>query len=136
VLDERGHRKHEFQLPGKRQPIPESDRISARETAMADAQSARMRAYNYARFERSAIPAVAPLFDNAVGHTGEFWIELFTARSSEPARYAVFRPNGSAVGEVRFPPRARLMDVGRDFAWVVVPDDDGVERLEKYAVSR
>jgi hypothetical protein len=136
VLDERGQRTSEIRLPGERRPIPESARTSAREAVMADAQSARMRAYAYASFERSAIPAVAPVFDNAVGHTGEVWIELFTPRSSEPARYVVVRRNGSVVGEVRFPPRARLMDVGRDFAWVVVPDDDGTERLEKYAVLR
>jgi hypothetical protein len=108
----------------------------ARAAALAEATSDQARAYVEASFERSALPSVAPAFKNAVAYGGEFWRELFNDDASTATRYSVVRRGGSSLGEVQFPARARLLDVGRDFAWLAVTDDDGVERLEKYALRR
>lgn len=134
-FDERGRRVH-FRLPGERGPVPEMARSRARAAALAEAQTDRMRAFVEASYDRSALPALAPVFDNAAWYAGELWLELFTPDGNAPTRYRVLRSDGSALGEVRFPPRARLLDVGRDFVWIAVADDDGVERLERYGLRR
>jgi hypothetical protein len=104
--------------------------------AMAEARSDRDRAYIEASFERSALPSVAPAFTNAVVFRAETWVQLSSADVSASTRYAVVRRDGSQLGQVVFPPRARVLDVGRAFAWGVVADDDGVEQLEKYTLYR
>jgi hypothetical protein len=136
VLDQAGQRLGRFQLPGERRPIPESARSRAREAAVAQGQSDQYRAFTDASFDRSALPAVAPAFGAALWYRGELWLQLFDADPSARRRYRILSLNGSVRGEFAFPPRSHLLDVGHDFAWIAVADDDGVVRLEKYAVRR
>ena len=49
----------------------------------------------------------------------------------DPPVMAAFLPDGTYLGEVRFPVRARVTFVGRT-AWAVVPDADDVPVLVKY----
>ena len=136
LFDGRGRRVAHFRLPGERRPVSEVARSRAQSAALAEAQTDRMRAFVEASYDRSALPALAPAFNSAVWYAGELWLELFTPDGKAPTRYRVHRSDGSALGEVRFPPRARLLDVGRDFVWIAVADDDGVERLERYGLRR
>ena len=136
LFDGRGRRVGHVRLPGERRPVSEVARSRAQSAALAEAQTDRMRAFVEASYDRSALPALAPAFNSAIWYAGELWLELFTPDGNAPTRYRVQRSDGSALGEVRFPPRARLLDVGRDFVWIAVADDDGVERLERYGLRR
>jgi hypothetical protein len=49
----------------------------------------------------------------------------------EPPVYVAFMPDGTFLGEVRFPLRARVTFVG-NYAWALIPDDDDVQTLVKY----
>jgi hypothetical protein len=49
----------------------------------------------------------------------------------EPPVFAAFQPDGTYLGEVRFPLRARVTFVGNT-AWALVPDADDVLTLVKY----
>ena len=49
----------------------------------------------------------------------------------EPPAYVAFQPDGTLLGEVRFPLRARVTFVGNT-AWAMVPDADDVPVLIKY----
>jgi hypothetical protein len=49
----------------------------------------------------------------------------------EPPVYAAFQPDGTYLGEVRFPSGARVTFVG-NHAWALVPDADDVLTLVKY----
>ncbi len=49
----------------------------------------------------------------------------------EPPVFAAFLPDGTYLGEVRFPLRARVTFVGNT-AWALVPDEDDVMTLVKY----
>lgn len=49
----------------------------------------------------------------------------------EPPVFAAFLADGTYLGEVRFPLRARVTFVG-NHAWALVPDDDDVQTLVKY----
>jgi hypothetical protein len=53
------------------------------------------------------------------------------ATYEEPPVYAGFLPDGTYLGEVRFPLRARVTFVGNT-AWALVPDADDVQTLVKY----
>jgi len=53
------------------------------------------------------------------------------ATYEEPPVFAGFLPDGTYLGEVRFPLRARVSFVGNT-AWALVPDADDVQTLVKY----
>jgi hypothetical protein len=53
------------------------------------------------------------------------------ATYEEPPVFAGFLPDGTYLGEVRFPLRARVTFVGNT-AWALVPDADDVQTLVKY----
>jgi hypothetical protein len=55
------------------------------------------------------------------------------ATYEEPPVFAVFQTDGTYLGEVRFPLRARVTFVGNT-AWALVPDADDVMTLVKYRI--
>jgi hypothetical protein len=71
---------------------------------------------------------VPPKIIASCGGTGSFKAE---ATYEEPPVYAAFQTDGTYLGEVRFPLRARVTFVGNT-AWALVPDADDVLTLVKY----
>jgi sugar lactone lactonase YvrE len=55
----------------------------------------------------------------------------FSVTYEEPPAYVAFQADGTLLGEVRFPLRARVTFVGNT-AWALVPDADDVPTLIKY----
>ena len=53
------------------------------------------------------------------------------ATYEEPPVFAAFLADGTYLGEIRFPLRARVTFVG-NHAWALVPDADDVQTLVKY----
>jgi hypothetical protein len=66
------------------------------------------------------------------GSAGSF---QFHVTWEEPPAFVAFQPDGTLLGEVRFPVRARVTFVGNT-AWALVPDEDDVLTLVKYRLPR
>lgn len=89
-----------------------------------------------------------------VDHTGRIWIQRSAVATkvaprvaamsgqrtisttwAEPLVFAAFEPDGTYLGEVRFPVDARIA-INGDIAWAVIEDNDGAPVLVKYRVAR
>jgi hypothetical protein len=136
VLDATGRIVRRLSTPARPKLIADAERARARDAALAQAESERSRALIEASYARSATPAAGPAFDDVRAVRGDLWIQKFTTDPAAPQQYTVIRLDGTVVGQLMLPSRARLIDAGTNYAWVVTTDDDGVERLEKYAIRR
>lgn len=136
VLDATGRLVGRFGTPVRPQSVTETQRVRARDEAVANAQNELSRARLTASYDRSAIPKIAPAFDNVLATTDELWLQAPQVDPLAPSQCTVMRLDGTTLGQVMLPPRARVLDIGRDFVWMAVTDDDGVERLEKHALRR
>jgi len=72
-----------------------------------------------------------PILETSGG--GALWVER-SMRAGASAQWDVFDGAGKLVRHVLLPPGRRLLGVGRASAYVVATDEDGVERLERYAL--
>jgi hypothetical protein len=68
-----------------------------------------------------------------VGEDGTLWVERAT-HVGAPSVWDVFDASGRPTRQVRLPPGRRLIALGRAAVYLVAADDDGVERLERYAL--
>ena len=67
-----------------------------------------------------------------IGAAGELWVERAVA-AGESALWDVLDSAGKPMARYRLPRGRRLVALGRTALYVVSADDDGVERLERYA---
>jgi hypothetical protein len=79
--------------------------------------------------EKPAITDAMPL----VSPTGEFWAER-SVRSGSPPLWDVFDGNGFLVRRYVFPMGRRVVALGRNTAYAIATDRDGLQRLERYPV--
>ena len=117
--------------------------------AIADRQRARQEGTTPAALPRAKLPSKYPVVDPA----GRIWIArpataikvpprvgFFAGPNSlsvsyaEPSVFAAFEPDGTFLGEVRFPVGVIPAFTGNS-AWAVVEDADGIPRLVKYRVA-
>lgn len=65
---------------------------------------------------------------------GHVWVARTRAPSDSIARYDVLSDDAlKLLAEVLLPPRSRVVSMGRDAVYLVVTDDDGVEKVVQYA---
>ena len=84
---------------------------------------------------RVAIPDVYPPFTHIlVGLDNSLWIGLRETQQGTP--YLVLDQKGNQVGVVTFPRRTRVGAARIDTAWVTEMDDDDIESVVRYVVSR
>lgn len=82
-------------------------------------------------------PRMAPRFTRFVpGVRGEMWIERFREDPSTQRGYVVVDASGAAIGQAEMPPRFALLEVGADYVLGVRTDEDGLERIQRYALRR
>lgn len=67
-----------------------------------------------------------------VSEDGTVWVEA-TVPFGAAQLVDVFDTSGRRVDRLRLPPHRRLLGVGRKALYLVTTDDDGLERLERYA---
>ena len=72
-----------------------------------------------------AMPLVTP--------TGELWVER-SGPAGAPSMWDVFDENGQMVRRYRFPAGRRLVALGRETAYAIATDEDGLQKLERYRV--
>ena len=76
----------------------------------------------------------APFTDAApqLSPGGELWVERSVAHGA-PSEWDVFNPAGHLVKRVRLPSDRRLLSLGKRSVYLLAVDDDGFERIERYA---
>lgn len=72
----------------------------------------------------------------SVSPDGETWVERLRAMSDSVPRYDVLDASGTLVRQVILPPRGRVLALGRDAVYVMVPDEDDVQFVRRYAIPR
>lgn len=87
--------------------------------------------------EQNAFATVMGPFTESIpllGPDGALWVERSVATGS-PATWDVFDATGRLASQVQLPAGRRLVALGRGVAYLVVADDDGVEKLERYTLG-
>ena len=67
-----------------------------------------------------------------VGPDGSFWVSRSMPLGS-PQTWDVIGSSGALTGRVQMPKERRLVSIGPRWLYAVVTDDDGLQRLERYA---
>lgn len=78
---------------------------------------------------KAPITDVAPM----LSPSGEFWVERSMPHGS-PSEWDVFNSAGARVRRIRLPADRRLLSLGRSSAYLIAVDDDGFEKVERYAI--
>lgn len=89
-------------------------------------------------------PATMPPFGGAgmggsytvVAPSGEIWVSRLQPMADSLPLYDVLDAQGTLVRQVRLPARGKLLAIGRDAIYVVVPDEDDVQFVRRYALPR
>jgi hypothetical protein len=81
------------------------------------------------------VPPVFPPYSRAlVGRDDTIWIELY--RRDEPRTWQVLDGQGNPVARVNVPWNVEIQIASRTTIWGVETDDDGLEHIVRYRVSR
>jgi len=111
------------------------DEARTRELAEARDQAARDRVE--ARYSAPNLPTRLPAFEALVpGAGGELWVQSPAANRAAPARYVVLSVSGIPIARVSVAAGVRVTDVGRDYIVGVHEDEDGVESVRVYTLTR
>jgi hypothetical protein len=84
------------------------------------------------------LPATKPwISDLRVDDLGLLWAEQYAPwEDTSPRTWDVFDTAGKLIGDVRMPTRFRAHHIGTDFIAGVATDDDGVESVRVYRLTR
>lgn len=96
----------------------------------------RPRGGNRPSTEGLGFPSHKPPFDNSsliVDRSGRVWIQR-NLPARRPPRYDVFSADGTLLAIVTFPAGRRLVGFGSQGLYATATDDDGLQRVERYAV--
>ncbi|MGQ0766392.1 MAG: hypothetical protein ACT4OZ_12085 [Gemmatimonadota bacterium] len=96
----------------------------------------RARAGSRPATEGLRFPSHKPPFDNGsmvVDRSGRLWVQRNLPARRSP-RYDVFSREGALVAIVTFPAGRRLVGFGSQGLYATATDDDGLQRIERYAV--
>ena len=134
--DSRGRKLGQFFAPIPQRPIDSLVIRGQRQAAINDAMNWNDRARLDASYT-APLPAFAPRFQRFLpGPGGEMWVELFSERREVPATYLVLDVTGKAKGRLTMPRATTLFEVGTDYVMAVRRDDDGLEHVVQYSLTR
>jgi streptogramin lyase len=110
---------------------------TARAREMATLRDGRGRAFMDAKFSSAYLPRTLPYFGKLMpGPEGELWIQEFAGVPGTATRYLVVGADMKLRAWVNMPKGFRIAEVGRDFVLGVHEDDDGVESVRLYRLTR
>lgn len=85
----------------------------------------------------SQLPKRLPYFEALVpAVNGELWVQEYTGLSAAATRYLVLDKSGTAIARVPVPPAFRVTEIGSDYVVGIHRDDDGVEMVGVYGLTR
>lgn len=83
------------------------------------------------------LPDRLPYFEALVpAMNGELWVQEYTGLNAAATRYLVLDKAGAAIARVPVPPAFRVTEIGSDYVVGIHRDDDGVETVRVYGLSR
>jgi len=126
-----------IRLPDKPVPLPGNLVELTRTEALGAAKDSLNTALTTEKFRGPNLPEHLPVYEDMVAGTdGEVWLRMIGADRDAPVQYLVLSPRGTPVARVTVPKAFMVMDVGRDYVLGVHRDDDGVERVKAYTLTR
>jgi hypothetical protein len=117
-------------------PIGPADlaRYKTEELASADASFRQERARS---LEEMPYPATFPAFADLIADAaGNLWVLDYPRPGNDERRWAVFAPDGPALGTVTTPPALRVLEIGEDYLLGVWQDELDVEYVRLYRLDR
>lgn len=109
---------------------------TARELELEMARNESSRAFVRAKYEADVLPTALPVFQQILADpSGMLWIEGYGVQGGSVI-YHIVDPAGRARATLTAPPGLRIHYVGADYALGVHTDQDGVERVHMYGLSR
>ena len=124
-------------LPDPPAPLTKAIIDAARDRELSETRDPAARAVVEALYNESHLPKSLPAFQALVaGLDGEIWVQRHAATRAARAQYVVLSANGNAVARVTVAPGFRVTDVGRDHVVGIHRDDDGVETIREYTLTR
>ena len=129
--------KEIIRLPDPAAPLPGQLVDSARDEALASVRDSLARALTKEKYRGPNLPSHLPAWEDLVaGPDGELWVQLPAARSGEKVRYVVLSSRGVPIARVVVPSGFRVWDAGKDYVVGVHRDEDGVETVRLYSLTR
>lgn len=124
-------------LPLPRRRLTEQMIATARDAELERGREAADTASTRAKYSPANLPKDLPFFEALKpGPGGEVWVQEAAAGSGAAVRYLVLSAAGTPRAWVNTPAGVRLTDVGTDYAVAIHRDDDGVETVRVYRISR
>jgi hypothetical protein len=125
-----------FSAPTPARPLDTALIKRVRSSMLSDAMNWSDRARIDAAYSLP-FPRNAPRFTRFIpGVNGEMWIELFREDPAAPHSYVVLSRSGSPIGRATMPRRFRLLEVSARDIMGALTDDDGVEHVARYTLTR
>jgi len=124
-------------LPDPPAALPRELIDAARARALAEARDQAERERVATTYSAPNLPTHLPAFEALVpGAGGEVWVETPAGGRATEKRYVVLSPSGSPIARVSVAAGFRVTEVGRDHVVGVYRDDDGIESVRVYALTR
>jgi hypothetical protein len=119
----------------RRRPSREQVR-AARDRELEMARSDQDRARIQAKYSRPLLPEFLPYYRGLLSTGAELWIHEYGGDPNDGNQYLVLGSDGTRRGRVVVPPGFRIHDAGQDYVLGVYFDEDDVERVRLYRLTR
>ena len=87
-------------------------------------------------FPRRHLPEFLPQTESLISGANEVWVQEYAGYDQAPTRYLILGSDGARRGRVAVPPGFRIKETGDDYVLGVHTDEDGVERVRLYRLTR
>ena len=132
-----GRRRHSITVPLPERPVPADVVQRLKERAASLARSEVSRSLAEARFASINLPKRLPRVRGILwGPQGELWLEQYEADPRASSTWVVLDLRGRTLATLRSPDGFRFKSVTRDRVAGVYTDEDGVESVRVYRLSR
>lgn len=132
----RGSERRSVRLPLPARKTSSADMATYRAQALARARTDEARAA-VKRLTTDQFPRQLPTYDALIpGSDGDLWVQVFAVTNSVATRYLVVGSDLKPKAWIPVPAGFRVKDVGRDYVAGVHFDEDEVETVRVYQLSR
>jgi hypothetical protein len=126
-----------IQLPDAPAPLTKGIVDASRKREIDAARDQASRDVVEVKYSARHLPKRMPVFQALVaGMDGELWVQRFAPSRAGPTQYVVLAANGQVVARVAVVSGFRVTDVGHNYVVGVYKDDDGVESVLAYTLTR
>ncbi|HSA54595.1 MAG TPA: hypothetical protein VLE53_02775 [Gemmatimonadaceae bacterium] len=124
-------------LPIAQQRVTQVVIEAARARETETARGGRGESWVSAKYSPARVPERFPFFQALIpAPRGELWVEEYTGLRTYAAAYLVVDSGGTPRARVTVPRGVRVVEAGHDYVVGVHEDDDGVESVRLYRLTR